>query len=276
MTRIRGRGLGLMFWSVLLMIAFLALFPYIWIVLTSFKERTDILTTPPVWIHNPSWVNYSNMLFGRGFDRYLLNSVIIGLSSTLVALFVGTLAAYAFSRYRVPAGNHLFFYILATRLGPPVAYALPMYFLFSNLGLLNTHIGVSVAHAAFNLVLVVWMMKTFFDEIPRELEEAAKIDGCTDWQLFRKVSLPLAAPGLVTVAIFVFIFSWNELLFASILSAGDTNTLPAMIPSLVLHTGTLWGEVAAAAVVQTIPVIIFTFIAQRHLIRGLTFGAIKG
>jgi multiple sugar transport system permease protein len=120
------------------------------------------------------------------------------------------------------------------------------------------------------------MMKTFFDEIPEEVEEAARLDGCSEGQLFRKISLPLSLPGLVTAAIFVFIFSWNELLFAMILSAGDTNTLPAMIPSLVLHTGTLWGEVAAAAVVQTVPVIIFTFIAQRHLIRGLSFGAVKG
>jgi multiple sugar transport system permease protein len=264
------------FWVLLAIIAVIALFPYAWIVLTSFKARHDILTTPPVWINAPSWLNYTNMLFLRGFDRYLLNSIIIGLGSTALSLLVGTLAAYAFSRYKVPAGNHLFFYILATRLGPPVAYALPMYFLFSSLGLLNTHLGVIVAHATFNLVLVVWMMKTFFDEIPEEVEEAARLDGCSEGQLFRKVSLPLAVPGLVTAAIFVFIFSWNELLFAMILSAGDTNTLPAMIPSLVLHTGTLWGEVAAAAVVQTVPVIIFTFIAQRHLIRGLSFGAVKG
>jgi multiple sugar transport system permease protein len=265
-----------LFWAVLALAAAIVLLPYGWIFLTSFKKRADILTTPPVWVHEPSWLNYTSMLFERGFDRYLLNSVIIGLSSTALALLVGTLAAYALARYRVPAGNHLFFYILATRLGPPVAYALPMYFVFSKLELLNTHIGVSLAHAAFNLVLVVWMMKAFFDEVPAEIEEAAKIDGCRPWQLFWKISLPISAPGLVTVAIFVFIFSWNELLFALILSAGDTNTFPSMIPSLVLHTGTLWGEVAAAAVVQTVPVIIFTFIVQRHLIRGLTFGAVKG
>ncbi len=264
------------FWFLLCIIAAIALFPYLWIVLTSFKARADILTTPPVLIHNPTLINYQTMLFERGFSLYLQNSLVIGLSSTLLALVVGTMAAYAFSHYRVPAGNHLFFYILATRLGPPVAYALPMYLLFSDLGLLKSHLSVILAHATFNLVLVVWMMKTFFDEVPREIEEAARLDGCTEWQLFCRISLPLTLPGLVTAAIFIFIFSWNEMLFAMILSAGKTNTLPAMIPSLVMHTGTLWGEVAAAAVVQTIPVIIFTFIAQRHLIRGLTFGAIKG
>ena len=264
------------FWAVLVLIAIVALFPYLWIVLTSFKARTDILTTPPVWVHEPTWFNYWNMLFERGFEAYLWNSVVIGVSSTLLALVVGTLAAYAFSHYRIPAGNHLFFYILATRLGPPVAYALPMYFLFSNLGLLQSQVGVIVAHATFNLVLVVWMMKTFFDDIPAEVEEAARLDGCSEWLMFSRVSLPMALPGLVTAAIFIFIFSWNELLFAMILSAGKFSTLPAMSPSLAMHTGTMWGEVAAAAVVQTIPVIVFTFVAQRHLIRGLTFGAVKG
>jgi multiple sugar transport system permease protein len=273
---VRVKRVPLMLWLVLPFTAFVTLLPYAWTLATSFKQRADILSTPPTWIKNPSWFNYENMLFGRGFDLYLFNSVIIGISSTLIALTVGTLAGYAFSRFKVPAGNHLFFYILATRLGPPIAYALPMYFLFSKLGLLNTHIGVSIAHAAFNLVLVVWMMKTFFDEIPIELEEAASLDGCTAAQVFRRISLPLALPGLVTVAIFVFIFSWNEMLFALMLSAGDSNTLPVMIPSLIQHTGTLRGEVAAAAMVQTIPVIIFTFIAQRHLLRGLTFGAVKG
>jgi multiple sugar transport system permease protein len=265
-----------MLWAILLFMAFVTLMPYAWTLATSFKQRADILSTPPVWIKNPSWFNYENMLIGRGFYHYLINSIIIGLSSTLLALVIGTLAGYAFSRFKVPAGNHLFFWILATRLGPPIAFALPMYFLFSELSLLNTHLGVSIAHAAFNLVLVVWMMKTFFDEIPIELEEAANLDGCTAAQVFRRISLPLALPGLVTVAIFVFIFSWNEMLFALILSAGDSNTLPVMIPSLIQHTGTLRGEVAAAAIVQTIPVIIFTFIAQRHLLRGLTFGAVKG
>lgn len=267
---------SILFWFTLLFVAAIVLVPYAWVLSSSLKKRLDILSIPPSWFKNPSFFNYINMLFERRFDEYLMNSIIIGLMSTAITLVVGTLAAYAFSRYRIPAGNHLFFYILATRLGPPIAYALPMYFLFSKIGLLNTHIGVALAHATFNLVLVVWMMKTFFDELPRELEDAARIDGCSAWQIFSRISLPLAAPGLAAVAIFVFIFSWNELLFSMMLSAGNTSTMPAMMPTLVLHTGTQWGELAAATVVQTIPVIIFTFLAQRHLIRGLTFGVVKG
>ncbi len=273
---IKGGRQPILFWFALVAVAAAILAPYVWLVSTSLKKRLDILSTPPSWFKEPTLFNYTNMLFGRGFDEYLLNSLIIGLTSTAMTVVVGTLAAYAFSRYKVPAGNHLFFYILATRLGPPIAYALPMYLLFSKIGLLNTHIGVALAHATFNLVLMVWMMRTFFDELPRELEDAARIDGCSPWQTFHKISLPLAAPGLAAVVIFVFIFSWNELLFSMILSAGDTSTLPAMIPTLVMHTGTLWGEVAAATVVQTVPVIVFTFFAQRHLIRGLTFGVVKG
>lgn len=254
----------------------IALLPYAWLVMASFKARADLLTQPPRWVFQPSWENYRQILVEKGFDTYLVNSLVVGLGSTVIAVTVGTLAAYAFSRFKVPAGNHIFFYVLAMRLGPPVAYALPMYLVFFKLGLLNLQAGVILAHATFNLVLVIWMMKSFFDEVPREVEEAAYLDGCGHLRVFLNVALPLSYPGLVTVAIFVLIFSWNELLFALILSAGQMRTMTVMIPSLVLHTGTLWGEVAAASVVQSIPVLVFTFVIQKHLVRGLTFGAVKG
>lgn len=264
-------------WAIpLALLLVVSLLPYVWIILSSLKRRADLLTTPPRWLFDPTFENYRQILIEKNFDNYLVNSLIVGLSSTFLAVSIGTLAAYGFSRFRIPAGQHLFLYILATRLGPPVAYALPMYLVFFKLGLLNLQVGVIIAHATFNLVLVVWMMKSFFDEVPREVEEAAYLDGCSHQQVFWSVALPLTYPGLVTVSIFVFIFSWNELLFALILSAGEMRTLTVMIPSLVLHTGTLWGEVAAASVLQSIPVLIFTFFIQKHLVRGLTFGAVKG
>jgi len=268
---------NLFLWSLpLALLLVVSLVPYVWIILSSLKRRADLLTTPPRWLFDPTWENYRQILIEKGFDGYLINSLIVGMSSTVLAVSIGTLAAYGFSRFRIPAGQHLFFYILATRLGPPVAYALPMYLVFFKLGLLNLQAGVIIAHATFNLVLVVWMMKSFFDEVPREVEEAAYLDGCSHQQVFWSVALPLTYPGLVTVSIFVFIFSWNELLFALILSAGAMRTMTVMIPSLVLHTGTLWGEVAAASVLQSIPVLVFTFFIQKHLVRGLTFGAVKG
>ena len=264
-------------WSVpLVVLLIVCLVPYLWIILASFKARPDLLTRPPKWIFSPTLENYTRLLVEKGFGTYLMNSLTIGISSTLLATTVGTFAAYGFSQFKVPAGNHIFFYVLATRLGPPVAYALPMYLVFFKLGLINLQIGVILAHATFNMVLVIWMMKSFFDDVPREVEEAAYLDGCNHFRVFLSVSLPLCYPGLITVAVFVLIFSWNELLFALILSAGQMRTMTVMIPSLVLHTGTLWGQVAAASVIQSIPVLIFTFFVQKRLISGLTFGAVKG
>ena len=151
-----------------------------------------------------------------------------------------------------------------------------MYLIFSSLGLVNSYVGVIFAHATFNLVLVVWMMRSFFDDVPREIEEAAYLDGCGHFGVLWKITLPMALPGLVAVSIFVLIFSWNELLFALILTGGELRTLTVMIPSLVLHTGTQWGQVAAASVVQSIPVLIFIYFIQKQLVQGLTFGAVKG
>jgi multiple sugar transport system permease protein len=252
-----------------------ALLPYIWIFLASFKKKSDLISPIPKWFFEPTGINYADILY-KGFDTYLMNSIIIGFSSTALTVVVGTLAAYGFSRFKIPAGNHLFFYILATRLGPPVAYALPMYLIFNQLGLINSYAGVILAHATFNLVLVVWMMRSFFDDVPREIEEAAYLDGCGHFRVLWRITLPMTLPGLVAVSIFVLIFSWNELLFALILTGGETRPLTVVIPSLVLHTGTQWGQVAAASIVQSIPVLVFIFFIQKQLVQGLTFGAVKG
>ena len=253
-----------------------ALLPYLWILLTSFKPKDKIFVSPPSLFFNPVLDSYWSVFVNKGFGRYLGNSVVVGLSSTLLAVTIGTLAAYAFARHKVPGSNHLLFFILSTRLGPPVALALPMYLIFYKLGMLDLGVAVVLAHASFNLVLVVWMMKSFFEDIPREVEEAAYLDGCSHFGVFFRISLRMAWPGVVTVAIFVMLFSWNELLFSLILSAGQWRTMTVMIPTLVVQTSTLWGEVAAACVVQSVPVIIFTFIGQKHLVKGLTFGAVKG
>jgi len=247
----------------------------VWIFLTSFKGRSDIMNTTPQWVFDPSAINYA-AIFGKDFDLYLANSMIVGFSSTSICVVIGTLAAYCFSRYKVPAGDHIFFYILATRLGPPAAYGVPMYLILDKLGLTNTHIAIILAHATFNLVIIVWMMKSFFDDVPKEVEEAAFLDGCNAYRVFYKIALPLAFPGLVAASIFALIFSWNELFFSLMLTTGETRTLPVMIPSLAQHTGTQWGQVAAASIIQSVPVLVFIFFIQKWLVRGLTFGAVKG
>jgi len=257
-------------------LAFLiAILPYLWILLASFKRYDDLFSRPILWFFHPTLNAYVE-LYNKGFERFLLNSVIVSSASTVLCLSIGTLAAYCFSRYKIPAGEHLFFYILATRLGPPIAYALPMYLIFDKLGLANSHVGLILAHATFNLVLVVWMMKAFFDDVPREVEEAAALDGCGPFRVLFQITLPMCYGGLVSVAIFVLIFSWNELLFALILTSNENRTLTAMLPTLIGHPRGLWPQVAAAAIIQSVPVLVFIFFVQRHLVRGLTFGAVKG
>ena len=273
--RTRKRFVRIVFYLAIIAIALVVLTPYLWMVLTSFKSKAVLRTSPPVMLFNPTLENYASFFVEKGYAKYLANSIIIALSATFLTVSIGTPCAYAFSRFKMKSGNQLFFAILTTRMAPPIAVALPMYIMFSKFGLIDTHLAVILAHTTFNLVRVVWVMKGFFDEIPREIDESALIDGCTDFQAYRRVVLPLAAPGLVAVSVFTFIFSWNELLFALILSGERSRTLPVLIPTLTPHTGTIWGEVAAVATVETIPVIIFTFLVQRHLVRGLSFGAVK-
>lgn len=273
--RTKKRIYRTIFYIVLIAITLIVLTPYLWMVVTSLKTKRMLYASPPVIVFEPTLKNYTSIFIQKGYWKYLVNSVIIAITATFLTVSIGTPCAYAFSRFKMKADNHLFFAILTTRMAPPIAIALPMYIMFSKFGLIDTHIAVILAHTTFNLVLVVWVMKGFFDEVPREIDESALVDGCTEFMAYRKVLLPLAAPGLVAVSIFSFIFSWNELLFALILTAEESRTLPVSIPSLVQHTGTLWGQVAAVASIATIPVLVFTFIVQKHLVRGLSFGAVK-
>ena len=273
--RTKKRIYRTIFYIVLIAITLIVLTPYLWMVVTSLKTKRMLYASPPVIVFEPTLKNYISIFIQKGYWKYLVNSVIIAITATFLTVSIGTPCAYAFSRFKMKADNHLFFAILTTRMAPPIAIALPMYIMFSKFGLIDTHIAVILAHTTFNLVLVVWVMKGFFDEVPREIDESALVDGCTEFMAYRKVLLPLAAPGLVAVSIFSFIFSWNELLFALILTAEESRTLPVSIPSLVQHTGTLWGQVAAVASIATIPVLVFTFIVQKHLVRGLSFGAVK-
>ena len=167
-------------------------------------------------------------------------------------------------------------FILATTMVPPITLAVPMFIFFSRIGLIDRYLGIIMADATYNVVLSTWLMKGFFDELPSELEESAKIDGASQFMAFYRISLPLVRSGIVTVSIFSFIFSWNDLLYTLILTGDNTRTLTATIPLLIIKSGTLWGVVSSIAVFQTVPIIVFTFIILNNLVRGLTFGAVKG
>ena len=207
-------------------------------------------------------------------DRYI-NSLIIAITSTLLAVSMGTLTAYGFSRFKVKGENDWLFFILSTRMLPPVVVAIPMFLMYRAVGLHDTHLGLIILYTAFNLSFAVWIMKGFIDEIPREYEEAALIDGYTRLQAFRKIVLPEALTGIAATSVFCFIVAWNEYAFALIMTNRQAQTAPPFIPSQVGSGIPDWSVIAAGAFLFLLPVAIFTFLMRNHLLRGMSFGAIR-
>lgn len=259
----------------ILLVTAAALVPFIWLVMTAFKERTDVLSPIPKLLFTPTLSNFYQAFVVGEFDTYLKNSLITAVGSVTFCLIIGLPAAYAFSRFRVFGEKHLYFYVLSTRMAPAIALVLPLYMFFQGLGLLGTVWGVMIAHTAVNLALVIYLMHNFFDDIPKDLDEVALTEGATEWQVFLRVVLPLARPGIAVTVVIAFLFSWNEFLFAFMIGGSGASTLPAGFPGLVTPLGTYWGQLAAVSVVVSIPVLLMVVFIQRHLARGLTFGAVK-
>jgi multiple sugar transport system permease protein len=256
------------------------LFPVYWIAANSFKFDIDIFSIPPMWFpSSPTLKHYYSAFVERPFLQYALNSFIIAVATTIIALVLGTMAGYALARFRYP-GNvryNVSFWILSTRMMPPIVTIIPLYLFFNYFQMLNTKTAVVIAYTAFNLPFATWMMKSYFQDLPVELEEAAMVDGDTRWGAFLRIALPLARPGLAATAIFCLIISWNEFLLALILTLTEkSQTLPIGISGRVTQYNTYWGEISAAGFTACIPIMIFAFIVQRHLVRGLSFGAVKG
>src|SRR3989441_3683013 len=209
------------------------------------------------------------------FVPRFLNSLIIAFGSTALSVVLGVTAAYAFSRFRVPLADDLLFFILSTRMMPPIAVAIPIYLMYRELGLSDTRLGMILLYTAVNVSLAVWLLKGFIDEIPREYEEAAMVDGYSRLHAFFKVVLPQATTGIAATAIFCMIFAWNEYAFAVLLTSGDAQTMPPFIPFIIGEGGQDWPAVAAATTVFLIPIVCFTILLRRHLLRGITFGAVR-
>ncbi len=250
-------------------------FPIFWTVITSVKPLDLIPKMPPVWRFQPTLEHYISIFVDKGITRSLWNSFSVATMSTLLCLLVGTPAAYAFSRFQLPGKEHFAFYFLTARMAPPISVILPLFLIFSSLKLLDTKLVLVIAYMTFNFSFVIWMMRGFFDEIPTELDESAMVDGCSRFGAFLKVVLPLTAPGLAASAIICFIFSWNEFLFALILTNISAKTLPVAAAGFITDRMVLWGKLCAASVVIYLPVMIFGLLTRRYLIRGLTLGGIK-
>lgn len=261
----------------IIVIGALSLLPFLWFVLTSVKSAAQITAIPPQIMPALHADFYRSALSERGLFRYLANSVIVAGSTTLISIAIGALAAYALTRFRFSWSRFYLLLLLAVSMFPQISIAGPVWRILSHMGWLNTYQGIIAAYISLSLPLAIWILSTFFKELPYEIEEAAWIDGCSRLQALRKVVLPLAGPGLFTAAILVFIHAWNEFFFALIiLTSSDLQTLPVGIALFPGEYTMPWGEIAAASTIATLPLIVLTLLFQRRIVRGLSAGAVKG
>ncbi len=303
-----GPGARWLAGSLVVAYALASLIPLIWILLTSIKSPQDAISYPPRMLFHPTVEGYCNLFTTQsrqtpeylatlpppsgtcdevaransmvvaGSSNYLprfLNSLIIAFGSTALSVGLGVMSAYALSRFQVPLKDDLLFFILSTRMMPPIAVAIPIYLMYRELGLSDTRTGMILLYTAVNISLAVWLLKGFIDEIPREYEDAAMVDGYTRLQAFRKVVLPQATTGIVATAIFCLIFAWNEYAFAVLLTSGEAQTAPPFIPIIIGEGGQDWPAVAAGSALFLVPILVFTVLLRRHLLRGITFGAVR-
>jgi len=267
----------LLYFAAALFVGF-ALFPLYMMFTTSIKTDQETFAWPPVWVFTPTFNSYYNALFlfgGRSVDHYLLNSVFVTLASSALAVFLGAMAAYGLARFRFRGNRDIAFFILSTRFAPPVGFIVPIYLMVQRSGLLDNQLALVIIYTSMNLSFVTWVLRGFFLDIPIEIEEAALVDGYSRWQIFLRVALPLVRPGLAATAILSVIFSWNEFLFASIVAPGNAATLPVYLAGFSASMNIDWAEYMAVGTMAVLPIMIFTLVLQRHLVRGLTFGAVR-
>lgn len=262
-------------YAILAIVGIVWLFPVIWMFVTSMKTQVQTFRIPPVWIFKPVYQNYSDLFFASTIQKYLINGLIIASTSTAICLVLGSFAAFTLIRFHIRGREDIAFWMLSTRMFPPIASAIPLYLLLRQLGLLDTHLGLIIVYLSLNLGFATWMMRGFFKELPVELEESAMIDGCSRYGAFFRVVLPLSAPGLAATAILCFIFAWNEFLFALLFTGRNAKTMPVVLAGFITQTGIRWGALTAAGVLTALPTIILACLAQKYIVRGLTLGAIK-
>ncbi|MDL2405411.1 carbohydrate ABC transporter permease [Rhizobium calliandrae] len=257
--------------------------PGFWIILSSLRPTVEIMAKPPVWIPQElSFEAYRAMFGGAGQGGipvldYFRNSLVISVTSTIIALIIGMSGGYAFARYRFSGKSAVFLGLMLTRSVPGVALSLPLFMVYARLGIIDTHFGLIITYVALNVPFTIWLIDGFFRQVPKDLAEAAQIDGCTRWQAFWQVEFPLAGPGIASAGIFAFLTCWNEYALASQLTRSvDSKTLPVGLLDYTAEFTIDWRGMCALAVVMIVPALALTFIIQKHLVSGLTFGAVKG
>ena len=268
------RGLGVQALLLLLILLF-CVFPFYWMVVTSLKTQILALESPPVWLFEPTFGNYREVLTDDGVAHSLLNSLIVAVATTLIAVALGCPAAYALATFEFRGKKELWFWFITNRMVSPIVLALPFFLIVRNLGLLDTHLVLILIYLTFNLPIVIWICTDQFRSIPYDLNEAALLEGASQWRVFRSICLPLAMPGVAVSAIFSFIFSWNELMYALVLTRTEARTAPAIAVSFMEGYDLPYGKIMATSTLIVIPVLVFALIASKQLVRGLTMGAVK-
>jgi multiple sugar transport system permease protein len=260
----------------LLLVLALALFPFYWMISSSLKDQTDLLASPPVWWFRPTLANYRDIFSDQVVTTAVLSSLIVSTATTALAVLLGTPAAYALARFEFRGKADLWFWFISNRMISPIVLALPVYLLSRQVGLLNTHLVLILIYLTFTLPLVVWICTDQFRSIPSELEQAARLEGASQFDIFWRIYLPLGVPGVAVSAIFAFIFSWNELLYALVLiTSQNLKTAPVVATNFMSGYELPWGKIMATGTVIVLPVTIFALVVSRHMVRGLTMGATK-
>jgi len=276
MRRRQRRFLQTVQYLLLVLVTAMFLLPIFYVVTSSLKSPLDALAIPPRWLFKPTTEAYVALFGKTDFPLYFKNSTIIATATVLFSLAAGIPFAYGLARYRFRGAEGTAFFVLATRMSPAIAAAIPYFVLAKRLDLLDRHAGLVIMYTAFSIPFVVWMMRAFISEIPVELEEAALVDGSSRWGILTRIVFPLAAPGVVATSVFLFVGAWNEFMFAFLFTGRVAKTLPVSIAGFITSFGVRWGEMSAAGTLMIAPVLIFAIIIRRQLVRGLTFGSVKG
>lgn len=271
--RVRGRELVRL--AAIVTLAFVMVFPALWLLHMSLRRGLDAFRMPPKLDLVPTLSNYRDVLEGK-FVRSFANSTVVAIATALVSMAVGVPAAYTLSRAEFRWNRHVALWALATRMVPPIAFGVPFFIIYKTLKLLDSRLGLTLIYLTFNLPLVMWIMRAFFDDLPRSLEEAAYVDGAGVAEAFLRVALPLSAPALATTSIFCFLFAWNDFFYALVLTRSQAETAPVAIVNFMSFEGWEWGKITAGSTLIMLPVLLFAFVVRRYLVQGLTGGAVKG
>jgi len=270
--------LNILLWVLL---SFVTLFPIYWLFVISVKPAVDLFTTPSIFLDSFYWKNYVEVFNDETLRRYMMNSLIVSTSNAVLVTVLAFMACYALSRFDLAGKENIFFWTITNRMAPAAVFLLPLFLLYTKVfaigdwKLYDTRIGLILLYCTFNLPFAIWTLRPTIDGIPRELDEAATVDGCSTWQTIREVIWPLARPGLAVTLILVWVFAWNEFLLAATLTSFNARTITTGLSEYVTSTGTEWGTMAAIAIFTLIPALIIFGLVQRHIVAGLTFGAVK-